>query len=648
MVALRVDEKTRRHVDETTRRCGGALIVSLPPHSVLLAVPHLTSPTHPPTTNRNNAKRKKGGENGTRTKRARAHANGHYVCDYCQKDLSTSLRVKCNECQDFDLCLECFAVGVELNPHKNTHAYRIVDDLSMPVYTMDWGIDEEMLLLEGIERYGLHWKQVANHVGRPAEDCKDHYFGVYIDTESFPKPCKAEMASMTAEEINQMMEEKRVACARKMALMKSGIKLPVVKEEEEWEGESSRGGTPSVTAGLAGAAGVTAKTATTDPTAADDDMKIEPKFDATTTKKPRKLTKTAMAKLAKQKAKEEAAAAGGVGGVGEMGLEGREAQAQAQTGNKTLAGAGGGVTEGAPVAMAESQQSGYHIKRNEFETEYDHEAEHLIADLEFGEDDTPEEVQEKLRLIEIYNKRLDEREKRRNFVLSRGLVKVKRQQLIDRRRTPAEKDIVGRLRVLARYMPHPQWEALADGLTVEARLRSRIQELKEYRSLGMRTFEEVDAFIEAGGIKKKESSINNQPGRSKLQRILVDSHVLERELRGMGADLAADMVRDSVASVPEGKGVNGLQLWRAKRGVTLDVTSLPDSEPLNMEERRLCCNERYLPAQYLSIKDDVLRIQQTQGYVTKQDIIALPYSVDYERALRLYAWFVEREWIKPK
>lgn len=613
-----------------------------------------TSP-HPPTTNRNNAKRKKGGENGTRTKRARAHANGHYVCDYCQKDLSTSLRVKCNECQDFDLCLECFAVGVELNPHKNTHAYRIVDDLSMPVYTMDWGIDEEMLLLEGIERYGLHWKQVANHVGRPAEDCKDHYFGVYIDTESFPKPCKAEMASMTAEEINQMMEEKRVACARKMALMKSGIKLPVIKEEEEREGESSRGGTPSVTAGLAGAAGaagaagVTAKTAMTGATAGDDDIKIEPKFDATTTKKPRKLTKTAMAKLAKQKAKEEAAAAaavGGVGGVGEMGLEGREAQAQ--TGNKTLAGAGGGVTEGAPVAMAESQQSGYHIKRNEFETEYDHEAEHLIADLEFGEDDTPEEVQEKLRLIEIYNKRLDEREKRRNFVLSRGLVKVKRQQLIDRRRTPAEKDIVGRLRVLARYMPHPQWEALADGLTVEARLRSRIQELKEYRSLGMRTFEEVDAFIEAGGIKKKESSINNQPGRSKLQRILVDSHVLERELRGMGADLAADMVRDSVASVPEGKGVNGLQLWRAKRGVTLDVTSLPDSEPLNMEERRLCCNERYLPAQYLSIKDDVLRIQQTQGYVTRQDIIALPYSVDYERALRLYAWFVQREWIKPK
>lgn len=407
------------------------------------------------TTINRNAKRKAGEKSGARSKRFRSQA-GQYVCDYCQRDLNTSLRVKCNECEDFDLCLECFAVGVELNPHKNTHAYRIVDSLSMPVYTMDWGMDEEMLLLEGIERYGLHWKQVANHVGRPAEDCKDHYFSVYIDTECFPNPCKAEeVESLTLEDFRHTMDEKRVACARKTAALRSGIKLPVVKEEEreddQTEGgeggqveqtnaESSRGGTPSV--------------ATVTTTAVDEDVKIDATaLDPTkATKKPKKLTKAAQAKLAKQQAKQqekEAAEAAAEDGL------------PTHTANKSLAGAAGNaVTEGAPVAMAESQQSGYHIKRNEFEIEYDHEAENLIADLEFGEDDTPEQVEEKLRLIEIYNKRLDEREKRKQFVLSRGLVKVKRQQLIDRRRTPAEKDIVGRLRVLARYMPHPQWEAL--------------------------------------------------------------------------------------------------------------------------------------------------------------------------------------------
>jgi transcriptional adapter 2-alpha len=435
-------------------------------------------------------------------------------------------------------------------------------------------------------------------VGRAAEDCEEHYFRVYVDTECFPRPRKLE--EISADDFKHMVEEKRLACARKVAALKSGIKLPAVKEEEDREEEhteNSSRGTPSVP-GL--------------------DEEMQPKQP----KQPKKL-----AKLPKTAEDEKT---------------------PRQTGNKSLAGAASPSTEGAPLAMAESQQSGYHIKRNEFEIEYDHEAEHLIAELEFGEDDTPEQVQKKLRLIEIYNKRLDEREKRKGFVLSRGLVKVKRQQLIDRRRTSAEKDLVGRLRVLARYMPHPQWEALADGLTVEARLRSRIQELKEYRAMGMKTFEEVDAFIEQGGSKKRESSINNQPGRSKLQRILVDTYALEEEMRKIGANFAADMIRDSHAAVPEGKGVNGMQLWRAKRGVLLDVTSLPDSGPLNEEERRLCANERYLPAQYLAIKSDILRIQDKNGFVTRRDMLELAYAVDQERSLRLLDFFGRMEWITLK
>ncbi len=33
---------------------------------------------------------------------------GLYHCDYCHKDLSSTLRIKCAVCKDFDLCLECF------------------------------------------------------------------------------------------------------------------------------------------------------------------------------------------------------------------------------------------------------------------------------------------------------------------------------------------------------------------------------------------------------------------------------------------------------------------------------------------------------------------------------------------------------------
>lgn len=471
-------------------------------------------------------------------------------------------------------------MGVEITPHKNTHAYRVVDSLSFPVYTMDWGADEETLLLEGLEHFGLgNWTQIASHVGRSAEDCREHYYKVYINNDCFPQPRKVD--ELPIEHIRDIIEEKRRAGARKIAAAKSGVKY---EDEDPYQKA----------------------------------VKTEDKSDETDSGKANATIDVSHTKAT----------------VGTKTLHSTPVTTQQQ--------------EGAPLALAESQQSGYHIKRNEFEIEYDHEAENLIAELDFGEDDTEEQVQDKLRLIEIYNKRLDEREKRKAFVLSRGLVKVKRQQLIDRRRTPHEKEIIGKLRVFARYMPHPQWEALSDGLMIEGRLRSRIHELKQYRAMGMKTFEEVDNFLETAGPPRKESSINNQPGRSKLQRILVDTYALEGAMTEMGNLYASNMIHSQHTMVPDGKGVNGMQAWRTKRGILLDVTSLPDAEPLTQDERSLCASERYLPAQYLAVKANIMRKQEQNGFVTRNDILSQPFAVDEERSLRLLDFFSRKHWIKLK
>lgn len=49
--------------------------------------------------------------------------------------------------------------------------------------------------------------------------------------------------------------------------------------------------------------------------------------------------------------------------------------------------------------------SGYNEKRQEFDPEYDNDAEHLLADMEFKETDTDEEHGLKLRVLHIYSKR---------------------------------------------------------------------------------------------------------------------------------------------------------------------------------------------------------------------------------------------------
>ena len=80
-----------------------------------------------------------------------------YHCNFCGRDLSLIPRIKCAECADFDLCVECFCAGVEVNAprHRRDHTYRVVESLRFPILTPDWTADEEILLLEAIELYGL-------------------------------------------------------------------------------------------------------------------------------------------------------------------------------------------------------------------------------------------------------------------------------------------------------------------------------------------------------------------------------------------------------------------------------------------------------------------------------------------------------------
>eukprot|EP00697_Spironema_sp_BW2_P009576 gnl/Spiro4/2452_TR1176_c0_g1_i1.p1 gnl/Spiro4/2452_TR1176_c0_g1~~gnl/Spiro4/2452_TR1176_c0_g1_i1.p1 ORF type:complete len:342 (-),score=51.43 gnl/Spiro4/2452_TR1176_c0_g1_i1:10-1035(-) len=122
-----------------------------------------------------------------RPRRGAGQGGARYHCDYCSKDITRAVRIKCAVCRDFDLCVECFSVGVEIKSHKNDHAYRVVvwDHMNFPLYSEDWGAEEELLLLEAIEMYGLcNWGDVAEHVGSKAKRaCEEHYFTIYMGSK---------------------------------------------------------------------------------------------------------------------------------------------------------------------------------------------------------------------------------------------------------------------------------------------------------------------------------------------------------------------------------------------------------------------------------------------------------------------------------
>lgn len=64
---------------------------------------------------------------------------------------------------------------------------------------------------------------------------------------------------------------------------------------------------------------------------------------------------------------------------------------------------------------------GYAPKRGDFDVEYDDEAEETIAELEIGEDDDEEAIDLKVRLLQIYNERLSQREAIKKLVVENKL-----------------------------------------------------------------------------------------------------------------------------------------------------------------------------------------------------------------------------------
>lgn len=72
------------------------------------------------------------------------------------------------------------------------------------------------------------------------------------------------------------------------------------------------------------------------------------------------------------------------------------------------------------VSMRE--RMGYNPYRGDFDTEPFENAEKMIAEMEFCADDDDDEVALKMRVVDYYNTILNERTRRKRFVIERGFL----------------------------------------------------------------------------------------------------------------------------------------------------------------------------------------------------------------------------------
>ena len=113
-------------------------------------------------------------------------------CTFCRMDITNIMFIRCASatCRDCDMCVHCFSRGFAVYPHAPDHPYRVMDHISTPIYVPDWGADEEIALLNAIDKFGLgNWADVAQAVGRKSEiECEEHYYTVYLQSPCAPLP----------------------------------------------------------------------------------------------------------------------------------------------------------------------------------------------------------------------------------------------------------------------------------------------------------------------------------------------------------------------------------------------------------------------------------------------------------------------------
>ncbi|XP_019426398.1 PREDICTED: transcriptional adapter ADA2b-like [Lupinus angustifolius] len=369
-------------------------------------------------------------------------------------------------CKDFDLCIECFSVGAELTPHKSNHPYRVMENLSFPLLCPDWNLEDEILLIEGIELHGLgKWTEVAEHVGtKNKESCLEHYNNVYLNSPIFPLPDMSHIAGKNREELLAMAK---------------------------WQGKDKK------------------------------DTQVECNFGG---KKP-------------------------------------------------------SSPENEGASLVES--SGYNPKRQEFNPEYDNDAEQLLAEMEFDDADTEEERELKLRVLRIYSKRLDERKCRKDFILERNLSNPKP---FEEDLTPEEKTVCQKYDVFMRFHTKEEHKELLRIIILEHRTRKRLQELQEARTAGCLNSAEADIYL----AHKRREAEESAPSAEKM-----------------------------------------------------DVASYCEADLLSEPEKRLCCELRLLPAIYLKMQEQ-LSLQILSGIVSSKSDAHQLFQMDPMKIDRVYDMLIKK------
>uniref|UniRef100_A0A3P9NC77 Transcriptional adapter n=1 Tax=Poecilia reticulata TaxID=8081 RepID=A0A3P9NC77_POERE len=259
------------------------------------------------------------------------------------------------------------------------------------------------------------------------------------------------------------------------------------------------------------------------------------------------------------------------------------------------------------ISLAEQQQLGYMPLRDDYEIEYDQDAEKLISGLSVNYDDEDVEIELKRAHVDMYVRKLRERQRRKNIARDYNLVpgflgrdkKDKEKENTPKRKiTKEEKEQRVRLRALCQFMAHREFEEFFENMHKERVLRAKVRELQRYRR---------------NGITRLEESAEYEAARHKREKRKENKNVVASKRGGKDGEFAA-------------------------------IENLTGFELLSDREKVLCNSLNLSPTRYLTVKTIIIKdhLQKRQGIPAKS---RLPGYLDKVLKKRILTFLTESGWI---
>ncbi|KAJ0006438.1 hypothetical protein NQD34_013711 [Periophthalmus magnuspinnatus] len=331
------------------------------------------------------------------------------------------------------------------------------------------------------------------------------------------------------------------------------------------------------------------------------------------------------------------------------------------------------------ISLTEQQQLGYMPLRDDYEIEYDQDAEKLISALSVNYDDEDVDIDMKRAHVDMYVRKLRERQRRKNIardyslvpaflgkdkkdkekpgtlgvsgsagglssasVASSGVigqsstttgVAVNIPSTPKRKITKEEKEQRSRLKSLCQFMANKEFEDFFENMHKERVLRAKVRELQRYRR---------------NGIMRLDESVEYEAARHKREKRKENKSVVTSK-RGSsgGGGLGSGMGLGSGGGGGGAAGgmgaVSGIK-EENKDGEFAAIENLPGFELLSDREKVLCSSMNLSPARYLTVKTIIIKdhLQKRQGIPSKS---RLPSYLDKVLKKRILTFLTESGWI---